>query len=154
MSSTTANFERLYSFEEIRNLIAKYGFGADRMNDPEVLGPLFSEEAVWRCHGFGEFHGRSGIQAGLRGIAEKKILWSFHAMATPFIQISEDNRVAEAKWALWELSTINESSGNHDSIMAGVYEAALSRINKTWLIDRLDLTIFLQSQYPNRFNFN
>ena len=144
---------RLYSFEAIRNLIARYGLGADQLNDPDILGPLFAKDAVWRCEGFGEFKGRKAIRQALRSIAETRILWSFHAMATPWISIGENNLTATAKWPLWELSTVAADSGHaQDSIMAGFYDTRLVRQGKRWRIQHMDLKITLQSPYPAPFN--
>lgn len=144
--------QRLYSFEDIRNIIAQYGLGADRLNDPDILGPLFAKDAIWRCEGFGEFKGRKAIKHALRSIAETRILWSFHAMATPWINVCEKNLTATAKWALWELSKVTDDSGHsQDSIMAGFYDTRLVHEESRWLIKHMDLKICLQSPYPAEF---
>ena len=144
--------QRLYSFEDIRNIIAQYGLGADRLNDPDILGPLFTKNAAWRCEGFGEFKGRKAIREGLRSIAETRILWSFHAMATPWIDICEKNLTATAKWALWELSKATDDSGcPQDSIMAGFYDARFVRKGNRWFIKHMNLQICLHSPYPAEF---
>lgn len=144
--------QRLYAFESIRNIIALYGLGADRKNDPDILGPLFAKDAVWRCEGFGEFNGRKAIKTALQSIAETRILWSFHAMATPWIDVCEKNRTATAKWALWELSKVADDRGQaQDSIMAGFYDTCLVNQEGHWLISTMNLRISLQSPYPAEF---
>lgn len=152
MSKEMQMINKLISAEEIRNMIARYGIGADQKNSPRILKPLFAEDAVWSCEGFGEFTGNDTIASALSKIAKEKIIWSFHAMANPWIKVAADNKRAKAEWALWELSTVRSDGRAIDTIMAGFYEASLIHNNGTWLFHRLKLDLKVQSDYSRGFN--
>lgn len=152
MTDAGRNIELLFASESIRNTIALYGIGADNFNDPEILGPLFTDDAIWSCKGFGAFKGRRDIEKGLSEIAKTRVLWSFHVMANPHIKVSSDKRSAQANWALWELSSYREeSSQSRDSIMAGFYRAQFQKIDDSWLICKMELEIIVNSPYPAGF---
>ena len=52
---------RLEDIEAIKGLITTYAQGADRNNDPAILAPLYTEDAVWEAEGFGRHEGIEAI---------------------------------------------------------------------------------------------
>lgn len=151
MSKEIEMIRKLYSAEEIRNMIARYGIGADQKNSVRILKPLFAKDAIWSCQGFGEFTGNENIASALSKIAKEKIIWSFHVMANPWIKVVADNKRANAEWALWEISTVKSDGRPVDTIMAGFYKASLINCNGTWLFHRVKLDLKVQSDYSRGF---
>lgn len=92
--------------EAIKTLIVDYARACDQGNDPTLLAPLFTEDAVWECEGFGSYKGRARLCAALKGIAGEKIWWSLHYMISPKIEIDVGNASATVFWYLWESATI------------------------------------------------
>jgi len=76
MESLEQKVQRLLDIEEVKNLIATYARGADRQNDPEIMAPLFSEDAVWECEGFGRYEGREEIARALGETGQTDITWT------------------------------------------------------------------------------
>ena len=68
----------LVALEEIRRVIALYAKAGDDNNNPDLLAPLFDDEARWCCDGFGEFFGRDNITRELAAVGRERILWSLH----------------------------------------------------------------------------
>lgn len=142
---------RMEAFEAIRQLIAKYAVGADRKNDPEILGPLFSDHAVWEADGITHLEGRDAIAAGLSGLADEFVTWSLHYMISPLIAVDESAQTATCRWYLWELCTMKQENGDTaDTWYGGWYDSRLSRHGDTWLFDwvRLDPRIASPNDAP------
>ena len=104
-----ARLEEVEDREAIRNLIVDYARACDQGNDPKLLDPLFTEDAVWECGGFGRYEGRARLCSALQGIAGEKIWWSLHYMISPRIEIDANNNRATVFWYLWESATIPDS---------------------------------------------
>lgn len=149
MIEQSSTIDLLLSTEQIRNMIAQYGVGADQRNNATIMKPLFSSDAVWLCDGFGEFHGDENIAQALSAIAEQTIVWSFHAMATPWIQIHPDRETAEAHWPLWELARVIDPTRHttEEKMMAGFYRASLIRKHGRWLFNRVELDLQVSCDY-------
>lgn len=127
---------RLEACEVIRKLIATYAIGADRKNDPAIMGPLFSADAVWELEGVAHLAGRDAIAAGLSDLARSYVTWSLHYMISPFIEIDEPARSATCRWYLWELATMKqENGGAADTWYGGWYDSRLSVHGGKWLFD-------------------
>ena len=91
---------RLEGAEAIRKLIAIYAIGADRKNDPAILGPLFSSDAVWEADGLTRLVGRQAIADGLAELAHSFVSWSLHYMVSPLIDIDAVAGSATCRWYL------------------------------------------------------
>jgi hypothetical protein len=71
LDALAAQLRQLQDLEAIRGLIGRYAIGADRKNDPVIMGPLFADDGVWECEGFGRFEGpRDDCQSSIRDGAE------------------------------------------------------------------------------------
>lgn len=141
-TSTEARLARLEALEEIRTKISVYALGGDRFNDPDILGPLFTEDAVWDAAGFGRYDGRAAILEGLSKIAQDTILWSLHFPTGPIIRIADDGKEATAFWWLWELATVQSEPGKKDSsFLGGTYDAKLRFENGEWLFYEVNLQV-------------
>lgn len=144
--STEQRLARLEARAEIADLVACYAHGADRKNDPAILGPLFAEHAVWSAVGFGELAGRETIAAGLAAIAADRVLWSIHYMISPLVELSADGETARCRWYLWELCTMAEDAGATDNWFGGWYDSELTRTEQGWRFTRVMLDVRLQGE--------
>lgn len=140
---------RIEACEAIRKLIATYALGADRRNDPAILGPLFSRDAVWELGGVARFTGRDAIAAGLAGLAQRYVIWSLHYMVSPLIDLDEAAHSATCRWYLWELATKTQDNGAAaDTWYGGWYDSRLSDHGGIWLFDQVTLDPRIDSPNP------
>lgn len=142
---------RLEAAEAIRQLIARYAVGADRKNDPEILGPLFSQGAVWEAEGIVRLEGRTAIATGLSDLAQDFVTWSLHYMVSPLIDLDDAGETATCRWYLWELCTMKQENGAAaDTWYGGWYDSRLSRHDGQWLFDwvRLDPRLASANEQP------
>lgn len=144
--STEARLARLEARAEISDLVARYALGADRKNDPAILGPLFTEDGVWSAAGFGELAGREAVAAGLAAIAAERVLWSIHYMVSPLVELSDDGETARCRWYLWELCTMAEETGPTDNWFGGWYDGDLRKTADGWRFSRVHLDVRLQGE--------
>ncbi len=142
--SVTDRLDRIESIEAIRAMVARYAIGADRRNDPEIMGPLFSEDAVWESEGFSRYVGRSAIAEGLAAIAAERVLWTIHYMVSPLIELDMDGAGARCRWHLWELATMRGEDGAvSDNWFGGWYDARLARTDDGWCFTSVLLDVRL-----------
>ncbi|MGD9711988.1 MAG: nuclear transport factor 2 family protein [Thermomicrobiales bacterium] len=141
---------RLEACEAIRKMIALYAVGADRKNDPDILGPLFSENAIWELDGVTKLVGRDAIAAGLSGLSNDFVTWSLHYMVSPLIDLDETATTASCRWYLWELCTMKQGAEAADTWYGGWYDARLSIHDGTWSFDwvKLDPRLASANEIP------
>ena len=130
---------RMEASEAIRNMIAAYAIGADRKNDPAILGPLFASDATWELDGVAKYTGREVIAAGLSGLAEDFVTWSLHYMVSPLIEVDDAALTATCRWYLWELCTMNQNGATADTWYGGWYDSRLSVHEGVWKFDWVKL---------------
>ncbi|WP_168787822.1 nuclear transport factor 2 family protein [Paraburkholderia aromaticivorans] len=107
-STLARRIARLEAIEEVNQLIGRYAQGADRQNDPALMAPLFSRDAIWEARGFGRYEGRDEVARELARIGEEQIVWSLHYMTAPVVEIDADLLQGRARWHLWELAQVRE----------------------------------------------
>lgn len=130
---------RLEDVEAIKRLIVDYARGADHGNDPAMLAPLFTEDAVWEAKGFGRWEGRDKVVAFLKAVAGDRVWWSLHFMISPKIDVAADGRSARLIWYLWEPATLrDEETGDPEPYwITGVYESDAVRTEAGWKFKRI-----------------
>ena len=139
-ASLDLRLRRIEACEAIRKLIAAYAVGADRKNDPAILGPLFSADAEWQLDGVDHLIGRTAIAEGLSRIAQTYVTWSLHYMVSPLIELADDALSATCRWYLWELATMKQADGTEaDTWYGGWYDSRLSAHDGVWLFDHVRL---------------
>lgn len=131
---------------EIGDLVAKYARGADRQNDPAILGPLFADDATWSAEGFAALEGREAIAAGLAEIATSRVLWSIHYMVAPLVEFGPDGNSAGCTWYLLELCTLQENGLAADSWFGGWYDSQLIKTAGGWRFSQVVLDVRLQAE--------
>lgn len=136
--------QRIEARNEISDLVARYALGADRKNDPAVMGPLFSAGATWAANGFPGFEGRAAIAAGLAAIAAERVLWSIHFMVSPLVTLADDGRTGTCQWYLWELCTMQGPDGPRDTWLGGWYDSLVGLEDNEWKFTKVLLDIRVQ----------
>lgn len=128
----------------ITDLVSRYAQGADRRNDPALMGPLFAAGASWSSEGFATLEGREAIASGLAAIAADKVLWSIHFMVAPVITLTADARHGTCQWYLWELCTMQTEGGPQDQWLGGWYDAMVTNTEEGWRFQTVLLDIRTQ----------
>jgi CDGSH-type Zn-finger protein len=133
----------------ITDLITSYARGCDRGNDPVMLAPLFTQDATWKCDGFGTYHGRETVAAALKAVAGVKIWWSLHYMISPKIDFDASGNRANLFWYLWEAATLpsTENEEAESTWIGATYDAEAVRDNDRWLFSRIELKLNFASPY-------
>lgn len=142
---------RVEAREAIRDQVARYALGADRRNDPEIMGPLFAPDASWEAAGFGLLRGRAAIAEGLADIGRRQMLWTTHFMVSPLVELDEDAAGARCRWYLWELAKMDDGDGQpRDRWIAGFYDSRLAPFGDAWLFTSvvLDLRLMADTGAP------
>lgn len=130
----------------ITDLVARYAQGADRRNDPAIMGPLFAADGSWSCEGFATLEGREAIAAGLAAIAADTVLWSIHFMVAPVITLADDARSGTCQWYLWELCTMEMDKGPQDQWLGGWYDGTVALTEEGWRFQTVVLDIRVQGE--------
>lgn len=127
----------LEDIEAIKKLKARYCAACDDDHNPDKLGELFAEDAVWEASSVGRAEGRAAIQALLGGIGTSgTIRNSAHNAINPDIEVSGDR--ATGHWRLIMLYTgIYPDGGLHYSRIIGWYKEEYARIDGRWFFTRL-----------------
>jgi len=133
---------KLEAVEDIKRLKISYASACDAGYDPALLGPLFTDDAVWT-----DITGRFGTSVGRDAICEKfatsPFSWALHYTIAPSISVSDDIQSATGRWYLWQPCTLNE----HAILIAGIYNEEYRRDEGEWRISRLELTPHMASPY-------
>jgi len=135
----------------ITDLITAYARGCDRGNDPAMLAPLFTEDATWKCDGFGTYHGRETVAAALKAVAGVKIWWSLHYMISPQIDFDASGDRASLFWYLWEAATLPSTDNEEaeSTWIGATYDAEAVRDSDRWLFSRMELKLNFASPYQD-----
>jgi len=104
MATIEQRLQVLEDIEEIRKLKARYCAACDDAHNPEMLGPLFAEDAVWEASSLGRAEGREAIKTLLGGLGRSgTIRNSGHHAINPIIDVDGDR--ATGFWRLIMLYT-------------------------------------------------
>ncbi|WP_416046748.1 nuclear transport factor 2 family protein [Cupriavidus basilensis] len=144
---------RLEAIEAIGQVVGQYARGADRRNDPEIMGPLFLDDAVWEAEGFGRCEGRDAIVAHLARIGAEQIVWSLHYMVTPLVTLEENLMQARCRWYLWELAQFAGEGGQPASHwIGGWYDSVLSWSGEAWRFRHVILDLRLVHRHGENWS--
>lgn len=149
--SIAQRLARLEGCEAIRNIIATYAVGADQKNNPDILGPLFHEDAVWEAADVARYEGREAIAEGLAALGQSFVTWSLHYMVSPLINMDASGEAAHCRWYLWELCSMAQDGGSPaDTWLGGWYDSRLSARDGRWAFDdvRLDMRLTSPADAP------
>ncbi len=145
-ASLEQRLEAIEARAAITDLVARYALGADRLNDPAIMGPLFAADATWSAEGFAALEGREAITSGLAAIAAEKVLWSIHFMVAPLITLAPGCTRGTCQWYLWELCTMQTDDGAQDQWLGGWYDSTVALTDEGWRFKTVILDIRVQGE--------
>ncbi len=120
--------QRLEDIEAIKNLKSLYCQYCDDNYNPEKLGELFTEDAVWDGGAeWGAYHGKGAIKEALKKFAEG-ILWAVHYVAAPHIEVKGD--VAYGGWYGLGFGVLRKN--NQAYITSAFYNDEYKKIGGRW----------------------
>ncbi|MCC6829178.1 MAG: nuclear transport factor 2 family protein [Novosphingobium sp.] len=137
----------------IGDLVARYALGADRRNDPAIMGPLFAVDGTWSCEGFAALEGRAAIAEGLAAIAAERVLWSIHFMIAPLVDLAGDGKRGTCQWYLWELCTMQTDAGPQDQWLGGWYDGTVEFTEDGWKFKTVILDVRAQGEIAPPLSF-
>ncbi|HKZ79387.1 MAG TPA: nuclear transport factor 2 family protein [Pyrinomonadaceae bacterium] len=149
LESLAARIQRLEDIEAIKYLLIRYAQGSDKHNDPDIMVPLFTEDAVFDIgSGYGTYVGHETIRKFLEG-APNIIKWSLHYMISPLIEVADDGQTAKVFCYLWELANMPNSKGELEPVLiGGTYNNdAVKLPNGEWKFSVVRLRMEIMSPY-------
>lgn len=144
--SVEERLRRIEARNAITDLVATYARGADRCNDPAILGPLFAPDATWVAEGFAALEGCEAIARGLAELAASRVRWSIHYMIAPQVALSADGYSAQCRWYLWELCTMQAGDDTRDEWLGGWYDSEVKWTDEGWKFTKVRLDVRLQGE--------
>lgn|SRR5215510_8175750 len=150
LESLAARVQRLEDIEAITHLLTIYAQGSDAQNDPDIMVPLFTEDAIFDVgSGYGTYVGHAAIRKFLEG-APEIIRWSLHYMISPQIDVAEDGRIASVFCYLWEIANMdNPKTGELEPMwIGGTYQnTAVKLPDGKWKFSHVRLRMEIMSPY-------
>jgi hypothetical protein len=137
MTTLEQRIQVLEDIEAIRKLKAKYCAACDADHDPDLLGPLFAQNATWEASIMGKAEGREAIKSFLGAVGTSgRIRNSAHYAINPIIDVDGDR--AAGHWRLIMLYTENlgEGSVRYQRII-GWYRETYVRTAEGWQFQSL-----------------
>jgi hypothetical protein len=146
--TVTQRLDRLESLEAIRQLKARYCAACDADHDPQALGPLFENDAVWEADGIGRFEGRRAIEDYFARVrASGRLRNSAHHAVNPIIEVNGDE--ASGHWRLIMLYTANLPGGEVQHFrIVGWYAEIYRRSAGLWRFRSLRCEVEEHAPYP------
>lgn len=144
-----ARIQRLEDKQALENLLVVYAQGSDRQNDPDIMVPLFTEDAVFDVgSGYGTYIGHAAIRKFLEG-APEIIRWSLHYMISPRIDIAPDGRTAKVFCYLWEIANMQNRSDELEPVLIGgtYHNDAVKLPNGEWKFSHVRLRMEIMSPF-------
>lgn len=149
LESLAARIQRHEDIEAIKYLLIRYAQGSDRQNDPDIMVPLFTEDAVFDIgSGYGTYVGHKTIRKFLEG-APNIIKWSLHYMISPLIEVADDGQTAKVFCYLWEIANMPNSKGELEPVLiGGTYQNDAFKLpNGEWRFSVVRLRMEIMSPY-------
>ncbi len=144
-----SRIQRLEDKQALENLLVTYAQGSDKQNDPDIMVPLFAEDAIFDVgSGYGTYVGRAAIRKFLEG-APDIIKWSLHYMISPRIDIAPDGRSAKVFCYLWEIANMQNRNGDLEPVLIGgtYHNDAVKLLNGEWRFSHVRLRMEIMSPF-------
>ncbi|HEY6331761.1 MAG TPA: nuclear transport factor 2 family protein [Blastocatellia bacterium] len=145
----SARLQRFEDKEAIEHLLVLYAQGSDKQNDPDIMVPLFTEDATFDVgSGYGTYTGHEAIRKFLEG-APDIIKWSLHYMISPDIHIAKDGKTAKVFCYLWELANMENKNGELEPVLIGgtYHNDAMKLPNGEWRFSYVRLRMEIMSPF-------
>jgi SnoaL-like domain len=145
-ASIEERIQRLEDLEAIKQLKHRYATHCDDGYPPDLLAPLFTENAIWDGHGLGRFEGREAIRAFFAGCS-KTVTFAVHHVTNPVIRVDGDR--ASGDWVLWQ--PIVFARGNRAAWLAARYHDRYVRVVGEWRFEHVEIDVKALSPYEAGF---
>ena len=117
----------------------RYMLECDHGYQPEKLGAMFTEDAVWEnTQVFGRHEGRVAIEAFFAGISSQ-IVFAAHLALNDIIEVDGDT--ATGKWRILMPCTMMEDGKKVSRWILGDYQESYVRKNQVWLFQSINFFI-------------
>ncbi|CAN5772034.1 hypothetical protein BH20ACI3_BH20ACI3_32650 [soil metagenome] len=150
LENLAARIQRLEDIKAIEHLLTRYAKASDKNNDPELMLPLFTEDGALDVgSGYGRFQGHEVLREFFAGTSSI-ISWSLHYNISPFIEVAEDGKTANAFWYLWELANMPDAkTGGEEAVwIGGSYTSDLVKeADGEWRFKEIRLAMEIMSPY-------
>lgn len=131
---------RLADIEDIKQLKARYASACDEDYNPDLLAPLFAEDAIWDGSILGYAEGREAIHAFFAA-SSSLVPFAVHQITTPLIEIDGDT--ATGQWYLWQPMVFQGEA----LWLSAKYNDTYVRQDGQWLYQHLKLDIRMLTPY-------
>jgi hypothetical protein len=136
---------RAHSVRAIENLQAMYGYYIDK-GQWKKAAALFARTGTYEFGQSGVYVGSAHVERGLslmgpQGLEEGQL--NNYVMVQPIIHVSEDNRMAKARWR----SDVQLSRAGKGQWGGGVYENEYVNDNGTWKLSKLHYYVTFWGDY-------
>lgn len=160
---TTSDLEtritKLEAVHEIKSLKIRYAMACDQDYDPELLAPMFTEDAVWDGGAtFGRYDDRAQIAAYFGGISDT-IKWAMHYIVGGDITVHDDLVSAHGTWQLWCPVSMLVDGRPEAVVLASIYEDEYALQDGRWLFKKMKVNFTLEAKMSdgwgeNQFHLN
>ncbi len=131
----------LEDLEEIKKLKVRYAKCGDENYNPEKIGELFTEDAVWGGKAWGLFRGKKAIKEHFAEVS-KNIIFACHRIVAPDITVEGDR--AYGTWYGMTTGILRNGKGFWSSVL---YTDEYTKINGKWLLSSVRFSDFYRSPY-------
>ena len=136
----------LADIEEIKQLKHRYCAYCDDDYDPDGLGSLFTEDAVWDGGPLGFGEGREGIREFFSN-APNLVKLAIHQVTNPIIAVDGDR--ATGSWYLWQPMVMQ--GGDQAMWLAARYSDRYRRVNGEWMFEHVKIDVRFFSPYEEGY---
>jgi ketosteroid isomerase-like protein len=130
---------------EIERLVRTYADICDEDYDPERLGQLFTEDAVWAASSesgtsdFGVYEGRDAIKEFFAGVSAQ-IVFAHHIVMSPEIDVDVPGESATGRWNTMVWMSLRDDPLGRDGeskLISSVYRHRYRHTQDGWRIAHL-----------------
>lgn len=147
MTTLEERLQRLEDIEAIRALKVRYAAACDAGYNPELIGPLFTEDAVWDAGTFGRYEGRKAIKEFFAG-ASSAIPFALHYTLGHQIDVDPSGKRAHGTWYIFMPGTMKDKSGKDQAIwLAGTYADEYVKVDGRWYFQTVNGQIRFMTPY-------
>jgi len=131
----------LEDLEEIKRLKVRFAKYCDDNYNPEKLGELFTEDAVWGGQSSEEFRGKKAIIEHFVEVS-RNATFTCHRVVAPDITVEGDN--AHGTWYGMATGILSNGKGFWSSCL---YQDEYKKVNGKWLMSNVQVSLFYRSPY-------
>ncbi len=137
---------KLEAAADIRHLKRVYATACDNGYLPDVIAPMFTEDAVWDGGGeWGRHEGREAIHRFFSQVTGG-IAYATHFMIGGDIEVADDVQTASGTWQLWQPLSVMSEGELRSAVMAGTYSDTYRFTDEGWKFSSLKVDWDMQAR--------